>query len=151
MRERLIELLDETMSEQYEKRHLVTARHTADHLLANGVVVVDTNIVSAKNRPLITHIADYPIDEVIDLMEAKNAGRIAELPCAVGDKVYWINRSTKEVETDIVISIHRYEDGFSITTKTIGTKCTSTYSLDRFLEIMHFTKKEAKKALNERK
>jgi hypothetical protein len=65
----------------------------------------------------------------------------------VGDKVYWINRVTKEIETDIVIAIHQYEDGFSITTDTIGTKCTCTYSLNRFLEIMHFTKEEALKAL----
>ena len=80
----------------------------------------------------------------------KPKSRYTVLPCAVGDKVYWINRSTKEIETDIVISIRRYEDGFSITTKTIGTKCTCTYSLDRFLEIMHFTKKEAEKALKEK-
>jgi hypothetical protein len=68
----------------------------------------------------------------------------------VGDKVYWINPLTKEIETDIVVSIHQYEDGFSITSDTIGNKCTSTYSLNRFLEIMHFTKEEAEKALAER-
>ena len=77
----------------------------------------------------------------------KPKSRFIELPCAVGDKVYWINRLTKEIETDIVVSIHQYEDGFSITTDTIGNKCTSTYSLDRFLKIMHFTKEEAEKAL----
>jgi hypothetical protein len=65
----------------------------------------------------------------------------------VGDKVYWINFVTKEIETDIVVSIHQYEDGFSITSDTIGNKCTSTYSLGRFLKIMHFTKEEAEKAL----
>ncbi len=39
MRDRLIELLNETFSEQYEKRGLLTAEHTADFLLANGVIV----------------------------------------------------------------------------------------------------------------
>ena len=38
-RERLIELLDKTFAEQYEKRGLLTAPHTADHLLSNGVIV----------------------------------------------------------------------------------------------------------------
>lgn len=70
-------------------------------------------------------------------------------PCNIGDKVYWINHVTKEIETDIVISIHQYENGLSITTDTVGTKCTSTYSLNRFLEIMHFTKEEAEVKLKE--
>ena len=38
-RDRLIELLVKTFGEQYEKRGLLTAHHTADHLLANGVIV----------------------------------------------------------------------------------------------------------------
>ena len=36
--DRLIEILNETFAEQYEKRGLLTAPHTADHLLANGVL-----------------------------------------------------------------------------------------------------------------
>jgi hypothetical protein len=39
MRDRLIELLNKTFAEQYDNRGLLTAPHTADHLLANGVVV----------------------------------------------------------------------------------------------------------------
>lgn len=38
-RERLIDLLRETFDEQCEKIRLVTAEHTADFLLANGVLV----------------------------------------------------------------------------------------------------------------
>ena len=38
MRDRLIELLTKTFDEQYEKRMLITPQHTADYLLANGVV-----------------------------------------------------------------------------------------------------------------
>ena len=38
-RERLIELLTDSMDKQYEKRRLITPQHTADDLLANGVIV----------------------------------------------------------------------------------------------------------------
>lgn len=38
-RDRLIELLNNSFAEQYEKRGLLTAPHTADDLLANGVIV----------------------------------------------------------------------------------------------------------------
>ena len=91
---------------------------------------------------------EFPAELFCDHFKPKS--RFIELPCAVGDKVYWINRLTKEIETDIVVSIHQYEDGFSITTDTIGNKCTSTYSLDRFLKIMHSTKEEAEAELLKR-
>lgn len=39
MRDRLIEILDKTFAEQYEKRRLLTATHTAEYLLKNGVIV----------------------------------------------------------------------------------------------------------------
>ena len=38
-RERLIEILTEIFDEQYEKMRMITPQHTADHLLANGVIV----------------------------------------------------------------------------------------------------------------
>ena len=37
--EKLKELLDNTFAEQYEKRGLLTAHHTAQDLLSNGVIV----------------------------------------------------------------------------------------------------------------
>lgn len=40
MREKLITLLDKTFAEQYEKRIFLTAKHTADFLLKNGVIVL---------------------------------------------------------------------------------------------------------------
>lgn len=39
MREKLIELLGNSFDKQYSKRGLLTAPHTADDLIANGVVV----------------------------------------------------------------------------------------------------------------
>ena len=40
MREKLIELLNNSFDEQYGKRGLLTAQHTADHLIANGVTIL---------------------------------------------------------------------------------------------------------------
>lgn len=39
MRDRLIELIDKTFAEQFEKRGLLTAPHTADDLIENGVIL----------------------------------------------------------------------------------------------------------------
>ena len=61
----------------------------AGYLLANGVVVVDTNIVSPKNRPLISQCMGRPLDEIIELVHAKDEGRILVLPCKVGDTMYF--------------------------------------------------------------
>lgn len=82
----------------------------------------------------------------------KPKSRFIELPCEVGQKVYWINFVSKQIETDKVISLHLYEDGFSITTKTIsnGSKAISTYTEDRFKRIMFLYREEAEKALEER-
>ena len=39
MRDRLVELLTETFDEQYQATRLIMPEQTADHLLANGVIV----------------------------------------------------------------------------------------------------------------
>ena len=39
MREKLIELLDETFEKQYDKNLVITAYSTANHLIANGVTI----------------------------------------------------------------------------------------------------------------
>lgn len=85
MKERLIELLDkkQVCGWKYVVDDYTTDvfnEDIADYLLENGVVVVDTNKVSVENLPLITHIAGYPIDEVIEIMQAKAENRVIELP-----------------------------------------------------------------------
>lgn len=67
------------------------AKVIADHLLKNGVVVIDTDAVSMKNRPLISTVASLPIDEVIDLVKAKIEGRLIVPPVKVGDTVWYIH------------------------------------------------------------
>ncbi len=111
MRDRLIELLSQyfnigdsyaynltrdksafgigTMSfDDFEEFDDDTISDITDYLIKNGTIVIDTNVVSPKNRPLIQTIADMPLDEVLDLVRAKQEGRIIVPPCKVGDKVY---------------------------------------------------------------
>lgn len=49
-RDRLIELLDATFEKQY-KNLVITAPHTADYLIANGVTVGDANNATTTWRP----------------------------------------------------------------------------------------------------
>ena len=49
-RDRLIELLDATFEKQY-KNLVITAPHTADYLIANGVTVGDAKIATTTWRP----------------------------------------------------------------------------------------------------
>ena len=92
-REKLIELLDETFEKQYDKNLVITARSTADHLLANGVTFTpaipgpsesDPNIMelcfhNGENHmrdkiktsllKLSTDMPCVPISQVIKIME----------------------------------------------------------------------------------
>ena len=45
MKEKLIELLNRSFDEQYYKRGLLTARHTAEDLIENGVTFATDNNV----------------------------------------------------------------------------------------------------------
>ena len=65
-----------------------TIEKIASYLLENGVVVVDTNNVKRENLPLIQQAFSMPLDELAQLVEAKQAGRIAERPCKVFDKTF---------------------------------------------------------------
>lgn len=49
-RQKLIELLNSSFEKQYEKRGLLTAPHTADDLLANGVTVQPVFCPSCGDR-----------------------------------------------------------------------------------------------------
>lgn len=74
MRDRLIGLCDRKI----EEMHFVNSDHwfdfsqkineIVDYLLENGVVVIDADVVSPENRPLISQYMGRPIDEVINLI-----------------------------------------------------------------------------------
>lgn len=93
-------------------------------------------------------ITDYD-DAIVDNADYLLANGVIVPPCKVGGKVYWINRIKNKIMADKVISVNLYKNGWTITTDTIGTKTTSTYGLNRFLEIMFFTKEEAEQAFKE--
>ena len=66
MRDRLIKLLqDNSYLDVLDEEHWLLA---AEQLLANGVVVIDTDVVSLPNRPLISQYMGRPIDEVVNLI-----------------------------------------------------------------------------------
>ena len=66
MKNRLIKLLqDNSYLDVLNEEHWLLA---AEQLLANGVVVIDTDVVSLPNRPLISQYMGRPIDEVINLI-----------------------------------------------------------------------------------
>ena len=44
MRDGLIELLNKSFKEQYEKRGLLTAVHTVDYLIANGAILLPCKV-----------------------------------------------------------------------------------------------------------
>lgn len=82
----------------------------ADYLLANGVVVVDTNSVKRENLPLIQQAFNMSLDEFAELIAAKQAGKIVELSCKVGDKVYQLDTEGKIYESKITEIIYGTKD-----------------------------------------
>ena len=63
MRDRLIELLTKAMDEQYEKRQLITPQHTADYLLANGVIVPPCNVGDEIYMLVTKHSVSFDIKD----------------------------------------------------------------------------------------
>ena len=80
MKDKLIELLSSCPTDPEGNRNVAVI---AQHLLDNGVVVFDNDVVSPENRPLIQTVAGMPVNEVIDLVKAKQEGRIIVPPCNV--------------------------------------------------------------------
>ena len=62
MREKLIELLNNSFDKQYSKRGLLTAPHTADDLIASGVVVSKMETTTDKD----TNVPSKPIPHKVE-------------------------------------------------------------------------------------
>lgn len=90
MRERLIELIKASLFRHIDKSCCL-AENVADDLLATGVIVCDTCAIKMENRPLVTQCLGRPLDEIIELVEAKDEGRIIVTPCKVGATVFIID------------------------------------------------------------
>ena len=74
MRDRLVELLkkaDENACAKAITDYEDAILDNAEYLIANGVIIFDMNVIQPKNRPLITHIATMPLDDVLELIQQK--------------------------------------------------------------------------------
>ena len=63
---RLAELL-----EKKDQMPFCTYKEEARWLIENGVIVLDMKAIAPINRPLITHIAGMPINDVLELIREK--------------------------------------------------------------------------------
>ena len=143
MRNRLIELLEE---ENGFSRYITAderRERIADHLIANGVVIIDpVKYPPVTNRDIIDQVMGTPLDEMAGLIKAKQEGRIIIPPCKVGDKIY---------QTD---GIRIYESTVNEVTYTTNKViyCTENICFDETAidKSIFLTKKEAEKALAER-
>lgn len=109
----------------------------AEILLRNGVVLIDTNSVKRENLPLIQQAFNMSLDEFAELIAAKQAGKIVELSCKVGDKVYQLDTEGKIYESKITEIIY-------------GTKDVAFGEI-AIGKTIFLTKEEAEKALKDRK
>lgn len=87
MRDRLIELINNLANG--EEPIIEGLEHwsdtIADYLLDNGVLVIDTNVVSPKNRPLITQCLGLPLDEIIERISEKKRCKMTKITCTCWD------------------------------------------------------------------
>lgn len=173
-KERLVELIKDEIDCD---RAGIVPEWLANHLIANGVLVIDTDVVSMKNRPLISSVASLPIDEVIDLVKAKEEGRLIVPPCKVGQTVYVITNKHPcyackrcsdfchrdchiENKTELVVRKAKVDavcflDGVNeIHVEIEGTKnlhrYSSTFYFHDFGKTVFLSREEAEKALKER-
>ncbi|MBR4049169.1 MAG: hypothetical protein IKK09_01595 [Clostridia bacterium] len=153
MKDKLIELLSSCPTDPEGNRNVAVI---AQHLLDNGVVVFDNDVVSPENRPLIQTVAGMPVNEVIDLVKAKQEGRIIVPPCKVGDTVYYNlgknaslpfgTRRTIALPVGAIASMKYKKDWFVRT--EFGGAIGDFYFSD-FGKTVFLTREKAEKALKE--
>ena len=74
VREKLVEFLNNSFLEQYEKRGLLTAQHTATDLIANGVTVQEWIPVNERCAyiDIISLVADVNVNEIAEHIRCGN-------------------------------------------------------------------------------
>lgn len=125
------------------------ARHwaevIADYLLANGVIVLDTSSVDVvTNRESIRTAFGMPLDELSDLIRAKQQGNLIVPPCKVGDTLYYI--SLGKIYKGKCHAITQHDDRLQIHLYDYDGDNASFSSTDVFL-----SREKAAKALERRK
>ena len=91
-RDRLIELLEDTLHEWECDVQAETLSQIAEHLIANGVFLLPEDLRGTE---------DFSVSAFIEAMQMhKEKDRYIKLPCKVGDKVYILEEKLKELEND---------------------------------------------------
>ena len=94
-RERLIEILTEIFDEQYEKMRMITPQHTADHLLANGVIVppckVGDTVYCVEHKSIHAGI----VTSVKSIAHVNDMKFIVHVECEIKDPFYNDGRKMK--------------------------------------------------------
>lgn len=149
-RERLLQLIEEAEGKFPTMGDLVfkatVEEYVADYLLANGVIVVDTNSVKRENLPLIQRAFNMPLDELAQIVEAKQSGKFAELPCKVGDTIYTKYKYSFKVE-----SIEILKDKKVFRCGNEGTDDYTAFYEDEIGTEVFLTREEMEKALEKQK
>lgn len=160
-RERLMELLDGALKEHIGKSCNL-AENIADHLLANGVILVDTDLVClVTNREPIRTAFGMPLDELAELIRAKQERRIIVPPCKVGDTVYYTERNTLQ---EMRVEYGILQNGFTMTAKCLDKcdmctifcdpkkkACGVVFDYNVIGKTVFLTKEEAEKAMERSK
>lgn len=128
----------------------------ANHLIENGVVL-DTNIIQSENRQPIQTFAEMPMNEVLDIVQAKNEARIIVPPCKVGDNIYYKLGKNASVPfghsriltlTVEAIATTKDKEGWFVRTNFLGT--TADFQFIDFGKRVFLTYEEAEQALKKR-
>lgn len=158
MRDRLIELLEE---ENGISRYITAderRERIADHLIANGVVIIDpVKYPPVTNRGIIDSVMGMPLDEVADLIKAKQEGRIIVPPCKVGNAIFFCVSECYEPGKQKINILDGEVVSFSLQEEGIWAfcryKCGLTYwhLIEDFGKTVFLTKAEAENSLAERR
>ena len=74
-----------------------------------GNAIREHNATHRYKEPRSIFISEY-LDEAADLLDAKDEGRLIELPCAVGAKYYSIGKFCSDGNEDGSLTIHSGSD-----------------------------------------
>lgn len=146
MREMLTDMIQESVGGCAKN----WAEIIADHLLANGVVIIDPQkYPNINNRRVIKTVLGVPLDEMAELIDAKQEGRIIVLPCKVGDTTYifdyeinnYLETKIRGIIPSIVEAITIVDDGLWIENEH------AKYQMCAIGDLLFLTKEEAEEAL----
>lgn len=128
MRDRLNEIVEQSFEKQYSKRGLLTAEHTVDDILANGVIVPPVSVENEK-----CPICKYYIEQC---------------QCMFGGSAHPNRNKRKEVVKDHLYLLSEVQLRHII---KLEKKWQTSYGDDERTAIYEELKEEAENALNKEK